>query len=411
MFNIKKLCNFENALNSILAISLILNCQSVWQNTIGISFHIHEICFLMIFLWFCNYILQYRIYKQVKRKSLITGLFYFGLITLVCVFSVSEENLIKFLSRFIVFPFVLVVFQSKILPQKKLSVFYHFANWTSLIAWISVFFWTFSTIGIIRETYVLDVNWFSSYASYYNLYFSTPYQLIDWALGIRRNIGIFTEGPMFAYVLIMSLVFILLVKDDYTISKIKIIGIVIALITTASTTGYILFVLIAGMIWINKSKSKKNRIFIAMIALIVAIVLFSVIIGLKSDTASFIARMDDYMAGLKCWLENPILGSGYENYAKIRSYMSYTREWNQGFSNTIFSVLAFGGILFLIPFIAPIVRGGYYALKNNDYKLKILCIVYLGIYFSVISYTFFLNFFLWAYLCAVCSTHRQEVEF
>lgn len=272
---------------------------------------------------------------------------------------------------------------------------------------MSLFFFLFSTIGLIHETSVLKVDWFNVYANYYNLYFSTPYQLIDWFISIRRNIGIFTEGPMFAYVLVMSLTFILLLKDDYEPKKWQITGIVLALITTASVTGYILLIIIAGMIFINKYKNKQTKIIIAMMTLIVFVVAVSVILGMKSNTVSYIARIDDYVAGLKCWMTNPIIGVGYENYSVLRSFMSATRSWNQGFSNTIFSVLAFGGIVFLIPYISPIIVGWYYGIKNHDYKVKTLCIVLVGIYFSVISYTFFLNFFIWAFLYGI----RKDIIF
>lgn len=37
-------------LNAATALFLVLNCQSVWQNSIDNNYHIYEICFILIIL-------------------------------------------------------------------------------------------------------------------------------------------------------------------------------------------------------------------------------------------------------------------------------------------------------------------------------------------------------------------------
>lgn len=390
---------FGQLLNAVTALFLVLNCQSIWQNSLDKNYHIYEICFTLIILDTLYTFFYWNEGKKVNSYAIKVSIYYIALIFLIIISSVSSENMIRFLSRFLVFPLFMLHFSSKAKIEQKIGIFSWFINWASIIAWISNIFWLLSTIGIIGETSTVNINWFGRYASYYGLYFSSPYQYIDWiSLGIRRNIGIFTEGPMFMYVLIMSLVFIDLISDYHEIKKWKIVGILLALASVASITGYIILLFLLGMKLMHTFKSKRIQILLGMIVSIFIIVGVLGFLSLKQNTASYLARFDDYIAGLKCWLNNPLFGNGYENLDLVRRYMSNSRSWNQGFSNTIFSVLAYGGILFAIPYLIPVVRGIYCAIKKLDYKLLQISIIIVLLYFTVISYTFYINFAVWAFL-------------
>jgi len=399
----------EKVLCSLTALFLVLNCQSIWQNMVVKNYHIYEICFFLILVYSFYVRKQNGILGKVDDKVLLIGIGYYILIAIVILVSVSNENMVRFLSRFIMFPVCLLQFSSSISERKKYALFNSFINWVAVISWISLLLWVASTIGVIYETSAVYVDWFGWYSSYFGLYFSSVYQMIDWVgYGIRRNIGIFTEGPMFMMVLVLSILFMLIIKDYYKPKKWKIYGIVLALLSVASVTGYIFLMLIGGIMLMHKYKNKRSQIFIGMIAIVGITLGVTGLIAMKSGTASYIARFDDYFAGIKCWIRSPLIGNGYENTEILKQYMSSSREWNQGFSNTIFSVLAYGGILFLIPFIVPILRGIYCAVVGHDYALFIFCIVYLGLYFTVIAYTFFINYYIWAFL--MCIKTRSDSE-
>nr|WP_300767198.1 hypothetical protein [uncultured Acetatifactor sp.] len=396
---VHKRANITEILTSLTSLSLILNCQSIWQNVTDTDYHIYEICAVLVLTCSLHMAIKYGISKAARRYVLFSAVWYYCIIFVAVLFSVSTDNLFRFLSRFIMFPFCVLYFASAASVEQKMCLFKSFANWTGLIAWISILFFGGSTIGMIGESGLIKADWFGTYGNYYNLYFSSPYQIIDWfGTGIRRNLGIFVEGPMYMIVLILALMFSLVIKDYYPIAKWKVSGIVLAILTTASVTGYIFLMLIGFICTINKYRNKQNQIIIGITGFVLAAVAVCVLFIAKSGTASYIARSDDYIAGIRCWLQSPIIGNGYENIELLRRYMSTNREWNQGFSNTIFSVLAYGGLVFAVPFVMPVVHGILYASSKHDYKNIVFCVIYIGLYFTVIEYTFFINFFIWAYL-------------
>ena len=396
---VHKKANITEILASFTALSLILNCQSIWQNVTDADYHIYEICAALVLINSLYMAIKYGISKVAKRYVLFSAAWYYCIIFVVVLFSVSTDNLFRFLSRFIIFPFCVLYFASAASVEQKTYLFKSFVNWAALIAWISVLFFGASTIGMIGESGLIKADWFGTYGNYYNLYFSSPYQMIDWfGTGIRRNLGIFVEGPMYMIVLIMALLFSLVIKDYYPIAKWKVNGIVLAILTTASVTGYIFLMLIGFICTVYKYRNKQNQMIVGTTGFLLAAVAGCALFIAKSGTASYIARFDDYIAGNRCWLQSPMIGNGYENIDLLRRYMSTNREWNQGFSNTIFSVLAYGGLVFVVPFVMPVVHGILHASSEHDYKNMVFCVIYIGLYFTVIEYTFFINFFIWAYL-------------
>ena len=259
-------------LNAITALFLVLNCQSVWQNSLDKDYHIYEMCFTFIVLTTLYTTFKWNKEKTLNAYGVKISIYYLFLIFLVVILSVSQENLIRFLSRFLVFPLFMLYYSSKAPDKHKLGLFFWFINWAAIIAWISNIFWLLSTVGIIGETSTINIDWFGRYASYYGLYFSSPYQCIDWiGVGIRRNIGVFTEGPMFMYVLVMSLVFMDLISDYYEIKKWKVFGVLLALLSIASVTGYIIILFMLGMKLMHMFKSKRKKFFLGMISSIIVV--------------------------------------------------------------------------------------------------------------------------------------------
>ena len=97
-------------LNMVTALFLILNCQSVWQRAYNNNFHIYEICFLMIIIDSFYYIGHWGISRSSKNKLLFFSAIYLVVIFLVVLLSVSNTDLVRFLSRFLIYPFFLLYF-------------------------------------------------------------------------------------------------------------------------------------------------------------------------------------------------------------------------------------------------------------------------------------------------------------
>lgn len=275
--------------------------------------------------------------------------------------SVQLEDLLKFLSRFLVFPFALLHFMSSATENKKYRLFKYFVDWTAIISIITSLLWFLSSFGGVGPTSEFVWKWSGDVygLSFLIFYFLSPYQYIDLipGLAMRRNIGLFTEGPMFMLVLSFALLFAYMFKDIYKIKKWKIMVILIAMITTFSVTGYIVEMAIVASKVINKNKNYQNRIIIAFVTLSVGLIAGATVIEMKSSSASYLVRMDDFSTGLKAFLSHPILRIGYENTSILRSFMSSSRSFNMGFSNTLFSVLEYGGIVLAGVYLFPVCVG------------------------------------------------------
>ena len=201
-------------LNMVTALFLILNCQSVWQRAYNNNFHIYEICFLMIIIDSFYYIGHWGISRSSKNKLLFFSAIYLVVIFLVVLLSVSNTDLVRFLSRFLIYPFFLLYFFSSAPIKCKIEIFKCFVDWMAVISWITFVFWGLSSFEILKPSGTFEIDWGGNIVlyNYHNLYYSSPQQYIDWiGHGIRRNIGIFVEGPMFMLTLILALLFCLII--------------------------------------------------------------------------------------------------------------------------------------------------------------------------------------------------------
>ena len=409
---IKFKINILNLLNAITALLLVLNCQSVYQNAKNINFHIYELCLLFIILDSFAIIFKYGISSKNKQNFLAVSLIYCMAIIIYIIFSVNADNLVRFLSRFIVFPFVLMYFFSSAPEKVKYNIFRYFVEWVVIISVVTSALWFLSTFWGLRSTSNFIWEWPGDVygSSYYNLYFSSPYQYIDFIPGLvmRRNIGIFTEGPMFMIVLSLALCFSYLFKAFFSIKRWKIIAMTIAMITTFSVTGYIVGFIILAVAMINKNKKAQNKIILLLLFSCAGLIAGSIITEMKSSTASYAIRIDDFLTGIKAFISSPIVGVGYENVNTLKSYMSSFRSYNTGFSNTLFSVLAYGGLLLTSIYVFPIIMGTYKAMRRHDMSIFLFCILYVILYCSVIFYTFYINFFVWAFLISYIINGRNK---
>lgn len=185
------------------------------------------------------------------------------------------------------------------------------------------------------------------YQGYFGLLYQTQWQQIG-SLAIVRNTGIYAEGPMYVYVLVIALA----IKVFYLPKKGKITSLLLALtiLSTLSVTGVAATVLIYGLkILTSKSSriSKKQKITLLVTVALLALFGLSNLILAKLRTPSGNIHFDDYRACFLAWINNPIFGIGFSNDSDLISYMSTFRMDNTGYSNTLPYVMATGGLLYL----------------------------------------------------------------
>lgn len=390
-------------INVILIIMLILNCQSVYQNTTEKNYHIYEITLFMIVLSTGYY--WYTIGCKTKKivAFLLLSFVYYLYILVYDLMAVNASNQLAFWGRYIAFPIIYLFFSTN--AKDIIGRFQkQYINVVCVITCISLFFWFFGSVfHLITPTssVAVDWGWTKSVNSYLGLYFEC--QKVDWlGFDLYRNQSIFIEGPMYSLVLTIALLFLYNTMETQRNIKLKVFILFSGLISSFSITGFIFIVIVSFAYILRKS---KNPVIVAAFVLPVIMLSAFVIFRLKSSTGSFALRMDDFSAGIKAWRNAPIFGNGFQNDDAIRQYYKYNFS-EHGYSNSLFALLAEGGIYFTALYVFPIMFNIRKSIKNKGVTGAVFAVGYLICMLGVVFQTFFINFFIWCILLK----HNEKKE-
>ena len=91
--------------------------------------------------------------------------------------------------------------------------------------------------------------------------------------------------------------------------------------------------------------------------------------------------MDNYQAGFKAWKEHLFMGAGYMNMETVMNYYSAFRFNDVGYSNSVFRVLAQGGLYLAAVFLIPMLKALVAGIKKRNGKILAFLLIYL--YFLV----------------------------
>jgi hypothetical protein len=307
--------------------------------------------------------------------------------------------------------------------------------WLSIV---SLFFWWFgSQLRLISPTGIITSYWGIefNYPSYYGVYFERQTDNFLWISGFR-NIGIFCEGPMFSLCLVFTLfteLFLCEINKQKSIYKkdnkiylrintsmlkyrIRILVLTITLFTTTSTTGMIIFIfmIIIKYLFIG-TKDNIKRIFKWIFGIVIVILgfyLINVLFVNKSQSNSWLIRMDDFYIGIKAWMKSPIFGNGYGEWSTLQSLMNSSLRTNTGFSNAIFTVLSQGGCALFLVYLVPIIGYFVYAVRNRDRKIFVFgTVFFIEFIVTLFQYTFLMLLFLSVgYALIVSDNMRLKVK-
>ena len=254
-----------------------------------------------------------------------------------------------------------------------------------MIATISLLFWVFgSVLHLLSPTGTVISGWTgaeetdgNSVATYYGLHFE-PQLILFKNVRLARNSGIFTEAPMASFVYSLALLMELLLKKESNIRRCIILS--CAIVSSFSTTGMITMILaIAFKYLLSKPVFSIGRVIKVMIVpvglIVVGYMAYSMFIE-KMGQGSGMIRMDDFRAGFLAWKENPIFGAGFGEEDVLKNHMSAWRWYNQGFSNSIFYILAQCGLYLGIVYFLGIVRGISNSINSKNAKT----IVFFGLF-------------------------------
>lgn len=205
---------------------------------------------------------------------------------------------------------------------------------------------------------------------------------------IIRNSGIFAEAPMWNLILSIALMIqtLFLGRNNY-----KTFILVLTILSTVSTTGiYVIGLIIAYKIIFEVSGWKK---YIALTLVPILLLVLSFVWENKSETASASIRFDDFYAGIKAWSDSIFFGSGFSSGLRvIESYMDTTIRANLGYSNSLFLILAQGGIILLVLYLLPMIL--IFVKRKYSYDTKFFIILLIVIF----STTIFVDTYIFAFI-------------
>lgn len=361
-----KKVNLRNLLMYIEAFLIIQQSGSVQAAILpdGILYKICRLTLLVLTSYFVAISINKKI--NIREKYLFCILIFFTIPVIVnlLVYSPSFGKLLYKVLLFILFYFLCAYSNSR--NNLIIEAFYRIII---IIAVVSLVLYVIVDCFNINIPYniIRSSEGGYYYRNYLNLYYS--YHGVTKRFLYRLS-GFFWEPGMYGIYLNYALyIYISRGKNK----KWEFFILLISILVTQSTTGYIVTTILLGTMFIKTNKIKKEQYcllaaFVLPVILIVIVVLFLT----KRNTTnhnigSYYLRMNDIVNGIKVFLQNPIFGTGFYNEEPFKQLDYYGRGSSNGFLTWCYTTGIIGIIIALFPFISRIV-----ASKGSDRNNKLI---------------------------------------
>ena len=310
-----------------------------------------------------------------------------------------SEKVIHLFSKFVVLFFLYIAYFWSHLERKTLTeLFVKYAQIISIIALISLFFWvTASYLHWFGSSGTMEILWGKERKihSFYGLYFHWQSDFSIHGHRLYRNIGIFTEAPMYSLHLTTALMFDIMLNHQRKAFRYFRIGVLLlTILTTFSITGYLfamtLIVIDIYMILIKKAldaepEERKKVILAIVLITLVGLALAAVgyaLLADKLDSRSGGIRKEDYKNGYLGWIDNIFFGAGYGDSEARQRYASW--RWHHravdGYTNSPMAILCEGGIWFFLCYAVPFAYDIIVAFNKKEWRLLVCIGLFLFIF-------------------------------
>lgn len=400
----------HGATEYLMVILIILECRTVYMMAVDVNYHITEFAAAAVFAVLAAKLSVYKVRVSLAKRWGVFFFLYGAAMVALAAVSVPGGGFPLFFIKFLlILPALVLIFCIDAQEHRMLALFSRFSNVMTLYAVVSLFFWfAASQQKLIAAAGELCARWLTQnfYASYYGLYFEC--QTVSF-LGYDgfRNIGLFCEPSMYSLCLAVALaseLFLqrkmeggparpvvirngaLLIKRKWDFRIPKIIILAVTIFTTFATTGLIVLVLIFFMKFVlTKPKSWLVRLFKALflIALSAAVgfVVYQ-IFQIRIPQAALTIRLESYTAGLRIWRSAPFFGSGFAGDTPSSALLN---------SNSIFTVLAEGGLVLFSVYLAALAGGGLLSLIRRRWDIFVFSgVIVFELFGLVFQYTYLL---------------------
>ncbi len=244
-----------------------------------------------------------------------------------------------------------------------------------------------SSINFFNLPYkIFTKSWLPEYRNYYFLLYNRT-DLLECAFGpfhIIRNEGIFTEPGVFAMLLDIEL--LIYYFSSFKKKKWHLWMILVCLLTTISTTGLMIAILICGFEQFANRKINSNftKVVVFVGALLIGVIVSLWLLGQKLEhaKASFDWRMIDWKDGFYLFLKRPLTGWGYRNFEVYEMLLMEKYNYARGNSNAISSVLYQMGIVGALIYICPVFKLIFSQSKNEKRKI---CFIFITFFLILMS--------------------------
>jgi hypothetical protein len=245
---------------------------------------------------------------------------------------------------------------------------------------------------IIQPSGTITATWctMSSYKNWYYLYNEAQG---TWFFGrsFIRNIGIFSESPMFSYCICFALWYEFFCRST---NKFRLTIYLLAIVTSFSITGALFAVAMFLVKYFEYSHRLHGKFttkrLIGFVLLVVVAVAGVCLIFDKLDSVSGISRTTQYLNALSIWKKNFLFGVGYK--------MSTAGGFASGILLALVECGLIGCLVYFIPLFGVTIRN----IRNRDYKYIAFLVGFAGILFlTVVPYkilTLCAVSYLWMYL-------------
>ncbi len=386
----------------ILALFIILDCNSVYTNLVNSPFNLQKMSLVLSAILIAVICWCYEMNWLEALKSIIYPAALVAVISMILFAFLKFPNGLRgsYIKFFVLFlPISIMLFKLYRNLDMDNQLFFRISDILVLLSVLSLTLWLLGPIlGIIQPNKVVQSLWepMTEINSYWGLQFLRPEQreyikFLD--ISVYRNIGLYPESPMFNIVLLLGFCTELFLR-----SKVKLWRLLLFSITILTTFGSLAIMLASFAVFLKFCVgigSKRRWIIYIMAVCLIAIVIILLIYKKKYNIGSYNTHLDDLIACIKAWYTSPIFGTGFENNNVVQYYMAEFRKVNKGYTTSAGAVLAHGGLtlfsIYIIPFKSLL------SLKNKNANINIFGIIFLTIIVTYIFTYRFMMFWILAY--------------
>lgn len=383
-------------LRYLISFLIIVGTNSVYIYATGPMLKIVILIDLLLLIYRIIQVYTTRINTSVPVREVIMNLFYGLLFSVFFIVHINDSilnntgHLMLLLGLFaMTFLFVPILESDLRLWLKS------FINVLVGLAIISIVFYLLgTTLHFLHPTSYVSVNWGGqrTFPSYHGLYFDTQ-TITILSHVFARNSGIFVESPVFGGMLGIAAVFSFVLLQKKINWKMMVV--LLALITTTSSTGLALYAISAYIYLVKRNRDNQTsftffviKLIGRLIALGLIVYLGTVLISAKLGTSSGSLRLDDFQSGFHAFLKHPLVGNGLLNIDAISSFMTSANRhiwvngmpyYNTGLASSFVQVISDGGVLLSLLYFLP-----FFEKKGNWLFKGLIAIVHL---LSIYTYT------------------------